>query len=70
MRAEMAVEIVRFVDGHKPGWVEAQFLDTNGRCHRIIDKVPIFSSEVLDADTAYPQAGIVRCEILSTHRKK
>jgi hypothetical protein len=66
MKAELAVEIVRFEDNHQPGWVESRFFDINGRCHRIIDKVPIFTAERLDADTTYPQPGVLRCELLST----
>ena len=70
MRAALKIEIVRFVDSHQPGWVEGQFLDTNGRCHKIIDKVPIFvdSTNALDEDSVYPQPGDIACEILYTSK--
>ena len=66
MRTQLAVEIVRFVDSHQPGWVEAQFVDAKGRCHSLVDKVPIFISGGLDADSAYPLSGHVACEVLAT----
>ena len=43
-----AVQIMRYVDGHEPGWVECEFTDAEGRKHRIIDKVPIFTARPLD----------------------
>jgi len=58
------VEIVRFVDAHQPGWAECEFEDAEGRRHVVRDKVPIFTGEVLDADSRYPMAGVIRCEVL------
>ena len=67
MNMELAVRILRYVDDHQPGWVESEFLDANGRRHTIVEKVPAFASVMrLDADTDYPQAGYVSCEVLST----
>jgi hypothetical protein len=67
MRTKLAVEIVRFVDNHQPGWVEVQFVDIDGRYHSFIDKIPTFaSSGRLDSETSYPQPGIIVCTILST----
>jgi hypothetical protein len=67
MRTKLAVEIVRFVDNHQPGWVEVQFVDIEGRRHSFIDKIPTFvSSGRLESETAYPQPGIIVCTILST----
>jgi hypothetical protein len=65
MRSNLGVTIVRYVDDHQPGWVESQFTDANGRCHTIIDKVPIFTAEDLTPKSTYPQPGQVRCDILS-----
>jgi hypothetical protein len=61
----LAVEIVRFVDDHQPGWVECEFVDAEGRRHTIVDKVPILSLEPLEATSKYPQAGFVQCEVLN-----
>ena len=61
----LAVEIVRFVDDHQPGWVACEFADAEGNRHTLIDKVPIFISDPLDANSAYPQLGKTRCEVLA-----
>jgi hypothetical protein len=61
----LAVEIVRFVAGGFPGWVACEFVDAEGNGHTLIDKYPGFSSEVLDADSSYPQSGTARCEVLA-----
>jgi hypothetical protein len=64
--AELAVQIVRFVDECQPGIVECEFDDAKGRRHTLVDKVPIFSADLLDADSAYPQPGLARCTIVRT----
>lgn len=70
MRIEkFAVQIVEFVDDHQPGRVVCRFVDAEGHEHRLIDKVPIFSSESLDARSEYPQPGAVRCEVLEQWRE-
>jgi len=56
----LAVEIVRFVDDHQPGWVECEFIDAEGRRHTIIEKVPIVSPDKLDSTSEYPQSGFVQ----------
>jgi hypothetical protein len=67
MEADLAVQIVRYVDDHFPGWVESEFVDADGRCHTIRDKVLVFTADYarLGPDSDYPQPGQVRCEILS-----
>ncbi|SRR5216683_3635223 len=63
---ELAVQIVRFVDDEpQPGIVACEFVDADGHRHTLIDKVPICSGERLDANSAYPQPGAVRCEALA-----
>src|SRR5215467_56086 len=58
------VSIVRFVDESQPGFVECEFTDADGTVHSVVDKVPIFSPDDLWNDSAYPQPGFARCEIL------
>ena len=41
--ADLAVQIVRFVDECQPGVVACEFVDADGHLHTLIDKVPIFS---------------------------
>jgi len=62
------VTIVRFVDDHQPGWVAGEFVDSEGKRHTVIDKVPIFTEEDLDATSTYPQPGTLKCEVLKTWR--
>ena len=61
----LAVQIVRFVDERFPGWVASEFVDANGVSHTIIDKVPTFTTEVLDESSRYPQPGSVSGEVLA-----
>jgi hypothetical protein len=61
---QLAVQIVRFVDDAQRGVVACEFEDANGRRHTLIDKVPIFTDMILDANSIYPQTGSARCEIL------
>ena len=62
---ELVVEIVRFVDDTQPGAVACEFVDAAGCRHTIIDKVPMFTVESLDAESQYPQPGVVRCVVLN-----
>jgi hypothetical protein len=64
----ISAEIVRFVDSHQPGWVECEFADAEGRLHVLRDKVPIFTVEMLDADSRYPTMGKIPCEVLETFK--
>lgn len=58
------VEISRYVDDSFPGWVECLLIDAWGNKHVFIEKYPIVSSEMLNADSSYPQLGSIRCQIL------
>src|SRR5438128_103074 len=62
---DVAVQIVRFLDPHNPGVVECKLVDAEGFAHTFVDKVPIFTTEMLDAQSAYPQPGSIRCRIMS-----
>jgi hypothetical protein len=61
----LEVQIVRFVDERFPGWVASEFEDANAIRHTIIDKVPIFTVEVIDENSFYPQSGSVSCEVVA-----
>ncbi|GEP41875.1 hypothetical protein [Brevifollis gellanilyticus] len=61
---EVHVEIHRFIDDAQPSWVECTLRDASGREWQITDKVPTFTEAALDADSTYPQPGMVRCEIV------
>jgi hypothetical protein len=64
----LAIQIVRFVDGGFPGWVECELIDAAGRRHIIKDKVPIFTVQSLEADSEYPVEGSLPCEVLERFR--
>ena len=61
----LAVQIVRFVDDSFPGWVACDFSDAAGRIHTLVDKYPIFTAQMLDTHSRYPQSGEVECEVVN-----
>ena len=61
----LVVQIMRFVDDTQPGVVECEVVDANGQRHCFVDKVPIFSTELLDAHSGYPRNGVMACEVLA-----
>jgi hypothetical protein len=60
------VTIERFTDESEPGWVECRFVDAVGTIHIFEEKVPVVSDENLDATSAYPRSGIIRCQVVGT----
>jgi hypothetical protein len=62
------VEIVRFLDPAQPGSVECRLWDAAGREWTFIEKVPVVSDEPLDANSEYPRAGVVACDVLEARR--
>jgi hypothetical protein len=60
------VSITRYVsDDPQPGIVECGFLDAHNRYWNFVEKTAIVSSDDLQARTAYPQPGVIACEIVS-----
>ncbi len=66
----LEVQIVRFVEDSQPGWAECEFVDVSGHRHTLCDKVPIFSTEYLDANSAFPQPGVADCEVLARWKEE
>jgi hypothetical protein len=60
----LKVQIKRFVDQSFPGWVECEFVDAAARVHTVVDKYPTFTAKLLDAESHYPQSGLVECQIV------
>lgn len=58
------VAITRFVDDAQPGWVECRLIDAQGNAWRFIEKVPVVTTEDLDATSAYPCLGVIACQIV------
>lgn len=61
---EVPVRIVRFISDHHPGFVAAELVDAYGTVHTFEDKVPIFVADYLDAQSDYPQPGVLGCELV------
>lgn len=59
----VAIEIVRFVDEHQPGFVECRLIDAQGQSHTFLEKVPIVTEEKLWSGSKYPRAGSVACRL-------
>jgi hypothetical protein len=60
----VGIEIRRYVDDSQPGFVECWLTDANGREWSFIEKVPVVTTEDIDAESQYPQQGIIACEVI------
>jgi hypothetical protein len=58
------VEISRYVDDAQPGVVECLLVDACGHHHLFVERVPVVASEALGANSFFPQAGIIACQIV------
>lgn len=63
--SRVAIQITSFLDPHNPGIVEGKLTDAEGYLHTFVDKVPLFTGEMLDASSAYPQNGYLQCRVLA-----
>ena len=62
------VSIVRYISHEpQPGIVESQLEDAHGRRWSFVDKTAIFSAEMLDDQSKYPQPGVIACESVERH---
>lgn len=59
------VEISRLVDVAQPGWVECRLIDTSGKSHVFIEKIPVVSAENLWTDSIYPARGGISCRVVA-----
>jgi len=63
------VSVLRYIsDEPQPGIVEFQLEEANGHRCLFVDKTAIVSAARLDAQTTYPQQGIIACEIVRRSR--
>jgi hypothetical protein len=61
----MKITILRYIsDEPQPGIVECEFEDANGRCWSFVDKTAIVSAEQLDAQSTYPQMGMITVDVI------
>ena len=61
----VTIQILRFTDSAQPGWVECVLRDASNREWLFEEKAPVVSDADLDADSIYPQLGVIACEIVS-----
>ncbi len=59
------VVITRFVSADQPGWVECCLTDAWYASWTIVEKVPVVTNEPLDAESVYPQPGLIACQFIS-----
>jgi hypothetical protein len=59
------IQITKFISDDHPGFVECSFFDALNKEHIVQDKVPIVTEKYLDANSTYPQNGVIACEIVN-----
>jgi hypothetical protein len=64
------IQIKSFISADQPGFVEGKFTDARGKEHTVQDKVPVLTDKDLDANSEYPQEGVIACEIIHTWKDK
>lgn len=61
----LKVAIMRYIsDEPQPGIVECHLEDAHGRRWSFVEKTAIVSTQNLDAQAAYPQDGVVACQMI------
>lgn len=65
MTSAIKVQITRFVDSGQPGFVELAFTDAMGRTHQFIEKVPVVTTDDLDASSTYPRPAAIDCMVVA-----
>lgn len=60
----ITITIERFTDEWQPGWVECALVDVIGKRHPFEEKVPVVTTEDVDASSEYPRPGIIGCTIV------
>jgi hypothetical protein len=61
------VLIVKYISNDQPGYVECIFRDAWNKEHIVHEKVPIITDKWLDADSNYPQEGVLDCKIIKEY---
>lgn len=64
------ISIDKFISDHQPGFVECSFTDAWGKQHIVHEKVPVVTDQDLDANSHYPQEGVIACEVLKKWEDK
>ncbi|MCG3181931.1 MAG: hypothetical protein BIFFINMI_04377 [Phycisphaerae bacterium] len=64
----LRVQITRVVDASQPGFVECRLQDAFGRSWVFVEKIPVVTNANLNAASAYPQDGVIACDVLASRR--
>ena len=64
------IKITSFISDDQPGFVECKFNDTWNREHIVHEKIPIVTKKYLNANSEYPQYGVIACEIITEWKDK
>jgi hypothetical protein len=49
-----------------PGWIRVRLVDATGRTWFFVDKAPVFTGDVVTADTQLPMPVGIRCHIVAS----
>ena len=60
----ISIKITKFISDDQPGFVECKLNDVRDKEHNVQVKVPIVTEKYLDANSDYPQGGLIACEII------
>ena len=63
----LKITIVAFINDDQPGFVEARLTDAWNKEFVFHAKVPIFTKEHLDANSNYPQQGVIACMLVKEY---
>jgi hypothetical protein len=58
------LKIVRCISEEFPGFVAGELVDAYGRTHTFVDKGPVIAGDYLTAESGFPCAGVLACEIM------
>jgi hypothetical protein len=64
------VRIDKFISNDQPGFVECSFTDAWGKQHIVHEKVPVVTIKNLNANSIYPQEGIIACQVIKEWEDK
>ena len=64
----LKIKIIKFISDDQPGFVECIFYDALNKKHIVQEKIPVVTEKHLDADSNYPQDGVIACEIVKESR--
>lgn len=64
------VQIVKFIGDPDRGVVECRFADADGNVHVFVEKSEVVSVEPLSADSFFPRAGVMACDVEADFKDK